>query len=79
MKFLPLLTALAALLLCMWLHGAGRNPVLADLAAAAPEVRVDLRYATDDNFFRLRFYKEKRALLRPPTAAKLAAKTLSLA
>ena len=73
MKWLPPLTALTALLLCVWLHGAGREPVLADLAAAAPDVRVDLRYATNDNFFRQRFYREKRALLRPPTAAKLAA------
>ena len=72
MKFLPPLTAIAALLLCVWLHGAGGKPVLADLAAAAPGVIVDLRYATDDNFFRQRFYKEKRALLRPSTAAKLA-------
>jgi D-alanyl-D-alanine dipeptidase len=34
---------------------------------------VDLRYATEDNFFRQRFYKDSRAMLRPATAKKLAA------
>jgi len=73
MKWLPPLTALTALVLCIWLRAGTGGPVLVDLAAAAPDVKVDLRYATDDNFFRRRFYPEARALLRPSTAVKLAA------
>ena len=73
MKLLPPLTALTALLLFVWLRIGGGQPALVDLAAAVPDVKVDLRYATDDNFFRQKFYTDTRARLRPTTAAKLAA------
>ena len=72
MRFLPPLTAITALLLCVWLRAGGKRPVLTDLAEATPDIRLDLRYATEDNFFRRKFYPEARALLRPSTAAKLA-------
>ena len=73
MKWLPPLTAVTALLLCIWLRFGSGGPVLVDLARAAPGVRMDLRYATANNFFHRRFYTDARALLRPSTAAKLAA------
>ncbi len=73
MKWLPPLTAVTALLLCIWLRFGAGGPVLVDLASAAPGVKIDLRYATADNFFHRRFYIDARALLRPSTAAKLAA------
>ncbi len=56
MRWLPPLTAFTALLLCVWLRFGAGEPVLADVARAAPAVRVDLGYATADNFFHRRFY-----------------------
>ncbi|MFH2116265.1 MAG: M15 family metallopeptidase [Spirochaetota bacterium] len=44
---------------------------LVDLSLACPEVRVDMRYATDRNFFKARLYDGDRAWLLEPTARKL--------
>lgn len=53
--------------------GGGRSPDLVDLATAAPGVRVDLRYATDDNFTGRRIYgAAARARLQRPAAEALA-------
>jgi zinc D-Ala-D-Ala dipeptidase len=44
---------------------------LVDLHRACPDVMVDLRYATDHNFFKTRLYDDDRAWLLEPTARKL--------
>jgi D-alanyl-D-alanine dipeptidase len=48
------------------------GPVLVDLAAVAPTVRFDLRYATPNNFTGRALYPVARCLLRPAVAARLA-------
>ncbi|OHD81262.1 MAG: hypothetical protein A3J97_16175 [Spirochaetes bacterium RIFOXYC1_FULL_54_7] len=47
------------------------NHGLVDLRLACPRVQVDLRYATDRNFFRTRLYDDDRAWLLAATARKL--------
>lgn len=51
--------------------GAAR-PGLIDLATVAPRVRLEIRYATSDNFTRRRIYAEARCRLRPAVAVRLA-------
>jgi D-alanyl-D-alanine dipeptidase len=48
------------------------EPVLVDLATVAPTVRLDLRYATPNNFTGRALYPVTRCLLRPAVAARLA-------
>ena len=43
-----------------------------DLATLAPGVRLDIRYATENNFTRKQVYTEAKCLLRHPVAERLA-------
>lgn len=43
----------------------------ADLAALAPDIRLDIRYATTDNFTKAKIYDCPRCLLRPEAAAAI--------
>ena len=52
---------------------------LVELPAAAPGVRLDLRYATADNFTKTAVYPAARCLLRPEAAAALARVQAALA
>lgn len=52
---------------------------LVDLARAIPGARLDLRYATEENFMGRRLYPVARAYLRWPAAAALAAAQRELA
>lgn len=65
--------ALAALLLAGCAGAAARKPPpLVDAAAAVPGLRLDIRYATADNFTKTAVYPAARCLLRPEAAAALA-------
>lgn len=65
--------ALAALLLAGCAGAAARKPPsLVDAAAASPGLRLDIRYATADNFTKTAVYPAARCLLRPEAAAALA-------
>ena len=46
-------------------------PPLVDLARAEPGLKLDLRYATADNFMGVPLYRTARAFLRAPTAEAL--------
>jgi D-alanyl-D-alanine dipeptidase len=60
----------ATLALTMWL-GAGESPVV-DATEVIPDLVVDLRYATDDNFLKRSVYpKDARCLLLKDTAQRL--------
>jgi D-alanyl-D-alanine dipeptidase len=48
------------------------GPALVDLTTVAPTVRLDLRYATPNNFTGRALYPVARCLLRPAVAARLA-------
>jgi D-alanyl-D-alanine dipeptidase len=63
---------LAALLSCA---SAAREaqPQLVDVGAADPELRLDIRYATDDNFLGRAVYDAARCLLVPDAAERLLA------
>lgn len=63
--------ALAPLLLLATLPAAAPPP-LVDAVAAAPGLRLDIRYATPDNFTRRTLYPAARCLLRPAVAERLA-------
>jgi len=52
---------------------------LVDVAVAVPGLRLDLRYATPDNFLRIAVYPCGRCLLRRPAAEALARAQASLA
>ncbi|AGY58125.1 D-alanyl-D-alanine dipeptidase [Gloeobacter kilaueensis JS1] len=52
---------------------------LVDIAPVAPRLRLDLRYATADNFLHKAVYARARCLLREPVAARLAQVTDKLA
>lgn len=66
--------ALAAVLAAGCAAAGPRPPkaVLTDVAAAVPGVRLDIRYATPDNFTKAVVYPAARCLLRPEAAAALA-------
>jgi D-alanyl-D-alanine dipeptidase/CubicO group peptidase (beta-lactamase class C family) len=49
-----------------------RAPDLVEIVAIEPTIRLDLRYATTNNFMGLRFYETPRALLQRPAAQALA-------
>jgi zinc D-Ala-D-Ala dipeptidase len=52
---------------------ANRQPLqLVDLPTIAPNIRLDLRYATTNNFLKRAVYSQARCLLRQPIAEKLA-------
>lgn len=54
-------------------HGAFREPDLVELKTLAPTLRLDLRYATKDNFMKRVLYPQARAFLQRPAAEALAA------
>lgn len=65
--------ALAALLLAAGCASAAtRKAVLIDVSTAVPGVRLDIKYATADNFTKAVVYPAARCLLRPEAAAALA-------
>ncbi|TPW20906.1 MAG: D-alanyl-D-alanine dipeptidase [Elusimicrobia bacterium] len=68
--------AIAAAVLAAGCAAAGPRPpvkaILADVPAVAPGVRLDIRYATADNFTKAVVYPAARCLLRPEAAAALA-------
>jgi len=47
------------------------EPDLVDVAALAPSIRLDIRYATANNFMGEKFYRTARALLQRPAAEAL--------
>jgi D-alanyl-D-alanine dipeptidase len=53
-----------------WLLLAGAE--LVDIRDVAPGIRLDIRYATENNFTRVKVYGEARCLLRPEAANRLA-------
>lgn len=65
--------ALAALLAAGCAAAGPRTPkaVLTNVSAAVPGVRLDIRYATADNFTKAVVYPAARCLLRPEAAAAL--------
>lgn len=52
---------------------------LVDLESAVPRIKLDVRYATDDNFMGVAFYSQARAFLRREAAEALAVVADSLA
>lgn len=66
--------ALAAVLAAACAAAGPRPPkaVLSDVAATVPGVRLDIRYATAENFTKAVVYPAARCLLRPEAAAALA-------
>lgn len=70
---LALLGAAAALETGLQAAPAGpKDSQLVDLSRIAPHIRLDIRYATTQNFTRTRLYSQARCLLRSPVAQKLA-------
>ncbi len=49
-----------------------REPELVEPTALDPTIRLDVRYATENNFMGARFYQEPRAFLQRPAAEALA-------
>ncbi len=47
------------------------SPDLVDLAAADPQLRLDIRYASDNNFLGVQVYRQARAYLQRPAAEAL--------
>ena len=52
--------------------GAFRAPELTELKSLAPSLKLDIRYATTNNFMGAVFYKQPRAFLQRPAAEALA-------
>jgi D-alanyl-D-alanine dipeptidase len=62
---------LAAVIGVALLAGCSRNPGLVDIQKVSPRIRLDIRYATPDNFTRQKVYDEAACFLRPATADRL--------
>jgi len=62
---------LAAVIGVALLAGCSRKPELADIQKVSPRIRLDIRYATPDNFTRQKVYDEAACFLRPATAGRL--------
>lgn len=56
-----------------------REPDLVDIAVIAPEVRLDIRYASTNNFTGQILYRQPRAFLQRPAAEALASAQRALA
>lgn len=67
------------LTLCRPLPGQAATDALVNLQTVAPDIRLDLRYATTNNFLKQAVYPHATCLLRSATAAKLAAAQRALA
>jgi CubicO group peptidase (beta-lactamase class C family)/D-alanyl-D-alanine dipeptidase len=52
-------------------NGEFRKPDLVELTALDPTIKLDIRYATDNNFLSTRFYASARAFLQRPAAEAL--------
>ena len=80
-------TGTRGLLLSVLLHACAYQPVpvaapqanLVDIASVAPTVRLDMRYATPNNFTGRTLYPVARCLLRPDVARRLARAQQALA
>ncbi len=76
------LAALSAFVVALWLPARAADPAppaeLVDLSEVAPHVRIDMRYATPDNFLHAAVYPCTRCLLRRPVAEALARAQKSL-
>jgi D-alanyl-D-alanine dipeptidase len=48
--------------------GEFRKPDLVELASLDPTIKLDIRYATTNNFMRTKFYTQARALMQRPAA-----------
>jgi CubicO group peptidase (beta-lactamase class C family)/D-alanyl-D-alanine dipeptidase len=59
--------------------GEFRRPELVELVSLDPSIRLDIRYATTNNFLGIPFYTQARAFLQKPAAAALARVHRSLA
>lgn len=55
----------------LWSASPSSSPPLVDVLTLEPRLRLDIRYATDDNFFGRQVYPEGRCLLRPIAARQL--------
>ncbi|MFN7132812.1 MAG: M15 family metallopeptidase [Myxococcales bacterium] len=69
------MTFLLAVLLAAAPAGASpapKAPQLVDATAVVPELALELRYATEDNFLKKRLYERPVCLLRPEVAQRLA-------
>jgi zinc D-Ala-D-Ala dipeptidase len=53
-------------------HGQFRKPDLVDLTALDPTIRLDIRYATADNFLSTPVYPKARAMMQRPAAEAVA-------
>jgi D-alanyl-D-alanine dipeptidase len=53
------------------LAGCARRPELIDIQKVSPRIRLDIRYATENNFTKQKLYDEAACLLRQPTAERL--------
>lgn len=53
-------------------EGKFREPELVDLKALIPDLKLDLRYATTNNFMDMKFYESATAMLQKPAAEALA-------
>jgi D-alanyl-D-alanine dipeptidase len=62
---------LAALAAVALLAGCSRTQELVDIQKVIPRIRLDIRYATPDNFTRQKVYDQAACFLRPATAARL--------
>ncbi len=60
------------LLLAVSLAAAPKPPELVDVPTLIPDLVLDIRYATQDNFTKSVLYDSARCLLRPKVAARLA-------
>ena len=69
---LPLALVVAVLPVCAGAPRTGSSPLI-DLATLDPELRLDIRYATDDNFLGRAVYDAARCLLVPEAAERLLA------
>ena len=60
------------LLVAFWLAAPSTPEPLVDAVEVVPDLVLDIRYATENNFTGRKLYDEARCLLRPAVAAKLA-------
>jgi D-alanyl-D-alanine dipeptidase len=61
----------AAALALLTLAGCNRKPDLVDIQKVDPRIRLDIRYATADNFTKQKVYDEAVCYLRPAVAERL--------
>ncbi|XHX80706.1 MAG: D-alanyl-D-alanine dipeptidase [Stenomitos frigidus ULC029] len=69
----PRLTASPTTALPSQLNKLANSALLVDLRSVNPAIRLDLRYATTNNFMRRPLYKQSRCLLRASVAEQLGA------